>query len=979
MTVSTAYSPLTYSGNGATTAFAVTWPFFTGTLVVTAIDADGLESVKTITTHYTVSGGTGVTGLPASGTVTMLTAPASGTTLRISRVTPKTQATTWGENDNFPQKTIEAALDKNLLIAQELLATAADEITGDFLQLDSSGATDFWDGESHKLRNLTAGTEVSDAVNVAQLNAAAFGSLTSVSLTAHLDLAENATPGTPAANVGRLHALDESGLTRIGYLDASGTTRALAHSVTTTRGDVIRRGASGDERLALGTSGFHLQSDGTDAAWSGFTQAGTGATTRTWQNKSREWVTAEDFGAVGDGVTDDAAAINAALTAVGYNGCVRLLNKTYAIGSEIIIKQAQLLIGTAPSGDVFGAVRTSGGSNLQYIGSAGGVAVSFGADRTGGVGTLQTFGGGIVNVGIYGGSLAGIVLRLAACANATFHNLKISSLRTTGTATLWCGANTTVSGLENTIRHCSFQDITLFAYGATTALYNASNNPGNPGSEGGLTFCQFRNINCQFGYDNGAGHGFYFSSMDDCDFYGISANRASGTPTGHNIYLDGNAAFGKQTFGNTFNMIHVSRSGAGGGTIFADGQYVNEVSMTGINGVDEAPVITTTNGAMLNYSYLGTGYGVTPGFVVQQPTRMEGRYASIDTTQTVATIRRASSGTPAAPIGAGLAYEVETAADNYEIGGRLDIVTFDVTPASEDFFWSFNTMEAGVLNETLRIYPTALFPIASVNIGSGPFPFQHLFLASTKTINFANGDWVATHSTGILTVGTGDLRVTTAGTNAASVVTVGGTQTLTNKTLTSARVTTDLRPTANDGASLGVSGTAFADIFLATGAVINYAAGGITLTHSADRLELSRSTNLIYKVSVPASGASDYAALQLATGAGNAFQIQAKNNTIIVGQESVGDFLTLTSAGAISLTGAFTAYSGTGIPAGGTTGAGLKLSSTANFGVFFGSGAPTLSAAQGSLYLRSDGSSTSTRLYVNTNGTTGWTNFTSAT
>lgn len=71
--------------------------------------------------------------------------------------------------------------------------------------------------------------------------------------------------------------------------------------------------------------------------------------------------------------------------------------------------------------------------------------------------------------------------------------------------------------------------------------------------------------------------------------------------------------------------------------------------------------------------------------------------------------------------------------------------------------------------------------------------------------------------------------------------------------------------------------------------------------------------------------------------------------------------------------GAITAHMGTAIPAGGTTGAGLKVSSTANFGVFFGSGAPTLSAAKGSLYLRSDGSTTNDRMYVNTNGSTTWT------
>ena len=68
----------------------------------------------------------------------------------------------------------------------------------------------------------------------------------------------------------------------------------------------------------------------------------------------------------------------------------------------------------------------------------------------------------------------------------------------------------------------------------------------------------------------------------------------------------------------------------------------------------------------------------------------------------------------------------------------------------------------------------------------------------------------------------------------------------------------------------------------------------------------------------------------------------------------------------------------TAIPAGGTTGAGVKVSTTSNFGVFFGSGAPTLSAAKGSLYLRSDGSTTNDRMYVNTNGTTTWTAVTTA-
>lgn len=47
-------------------------------------------------------------------------------------------------------------------------------------------------------------------------------------------------------------------------------------------------------------------------------------------------------------------------------------------------------------------------------------------------------------------------------------------------------------------------------------------------------------------------------------------------------------------------------------------------------------------------------------------------------------------------------------------------------------------------------------------------------------------------------------------------------------------------------------------------------------------------------------------------------------------------------------------------------------------GIYWGSGAPTITAPQGSLYFRTDGSSTSTRLYVNTTGSTTWTNVVTA-
>lgn len=52
-----------------------------------------------------------------------------------------------------------------------------------------------------------------------------------------------------------------------------------------------------------------------DSASATFLQAGTGATARTIQEKLRDTISAKDFGAVGDGVTDDRAAIAAAVAA----------------------------------------------------------------------------------------------------------------------------------------------------------------------------------------------------------------------------------------------------------------------------------------------------------------------------------------------------------------------------------------------------------------------------------------------------------------------------------------------------------------------------------------------------------------------------------------------------------------------------------------------------------------------------------------
>lgn len=253
-------------------------------------------------------------------------------------------------------------------------------------------------------------------------------------------------------------------------------------------------------------------------------------------------------------------------------------------------------------------------------------------------------------------------------------------------------------------------------------------------------------------------------------------------------------------------------------------------------------------------------------------------------------------------------------------------------PAANTLGWAINSAAE------LQLTGTALSPAADggSSLGTTTLGWQNLFANTGFVLNIENSDWVATHTAGILTIGTGELRISSAGTNAASVITQGSTNTLANKTLTASTnviggvtmtlgsdaandiyyrngsgvltrlangttgqflaATTGSAPSwgapaasltvgssaisggattrilydnagvlgeytltgtgtvvvmqtapsfltsittpsvlasSNDSGALGASGTAFSDLFLASGAVINFNAGNATLTHSA--------------------------------------------------------------------------------------------------------------------------------------------------
>lgn len=116
MTLSNQQYRVQYNGNGATTVFSVPFPFLAnGDLTVIKTSSASVDTTLSITTHYTLTGAGGT-----SGSLTMLTAPATGEKLTIIRVLTLTQGVDYVENDPFPAETHEGALDRLTMISQQL-------------------------------------------------------------------------------------------------------------------------------------------------------------------------------------------------------------------------------------------------------------------------------------------------------------------------------------------------------------------------------------------------------------------------------------------------------------------------------------------------------------------------------------------------------------------------------------------------------------------------------------------------------------------------------------------------------------------------------------------------------------------------------------------------------------------------------------------------------------------------------------------
>jgi hypothetical protein len=154
MTISSTTVKNSYNGDGSTTTFSYTFKIFANSdlQVIIRNNTTATETVKTLTTHYTVTG----VGSASGGSVifTAGNIPASGETVVLRRAVPQTQAIDYIANDPFPAESHEEGLDRAMMTLQQVQEEVTRSIK--LSRTNTMTSTEFTVGSSDRANKVLA-------------------------------------------------------------------------------------------------------------------------------------------------------------------------------------------------------------------------------------------------------------------------------------------------------------------------------------------------------------------------------------------------------------------------------------------------------------------------------------------------------------------------------------------------------------------------------------------------------------------------------------------------------------------------------------------------------------------------------------------------------------------------------------------------------------------------------------------------------
>ena len=193
------------------------------------------------------------------------------------------------------------------------------------------------------------------------------------SLTVFVDGVNQYGPGAQYAYV----ETDSDTVTFVSGLHVGASVKFTTSQLNTSAGQTASQVAFTGFKGQAGNVQNLADDDGSD--WIGFEPAGTGAVARSAQDKMRETVSVKDFGAVGDGVTNDTVAIQAALSylnGIG-GGTLFIPDATYRVTASLIgsdnttitgSRQAVLFFDTLDFGSTYqGGIVFNSGAVATYV------------------------------------------------------------------------------------------------------------------------------------------------------------------------------------------------------------------------------------------------------------------------------------------------------------------------------------------------------------------------------------------------------------------------------------------------------------------------------------------------------------------------------------------------------------------------------------------------------------------------------------
>lgn len=322
MTIPNTTREITHIGTGAATVFTFPFTVIDATdLLVTLVSSTYGETVQVYLTDYTVSG----LG-DAAGSITMVTAPLAGYTLRIERVVPLTQETDIKNQSGFYPETIEDELDRLVMADQQQqaeldLALKLDRYT-------ESGVSRILPApDAGKI--LTWATDELSLVNSTLISTDS--TLSGAQVVDHFTGGVDYTAGTTTSlslstSVGQRNA---TVVTFDGLVQHKNTYSITGSTINFT--SPIPVGVLTVEVQTYQTMAIGVPPPGTDASTFLVTPTNS-VRSRSLADRYADEINVQDLGATGDGVTDDSAAF---LDAVATGKTVFIPPGTYLITATL--------------------------------------------------------------------------------------------------------------------------------------------------------------------------------------------------------------------------------------------------------------------------------------------------------------------------------------------------------------------------------------------------------------------------------------------------------------------------------------------------------------------------------------------------------------------------------------------------------------------------------------------------------------------